>query len=225
MAQLLNYYIVVIQLVIQSLASHLYREEARSLYNTYLFIQTGIKIGSEDFSDILQNYTEWYFGIPLRLQGWRHIAVAIKREFIPPSYADLGLDEIGDQQQGYNTATARWIYGTISGSLPFLTTDTLLGFEDHNQQWFNVIGLRQGATPLPLKTLSKYISQATQHLSNIIPTSTTLYDNINSNSQRDIIKAIMDKKLVDFMLSLEASFRDILSSSIASLITSSQKLI
>ena len=34
----------------------------------------------------------------------------------------------------------------------------------------------------------------------------------------------MDKKLADFKLSLEASFRDILSSSIASLITSSQKL-
>ena len=95
-AQLLDYYIVVIRPVMQSLASHLYREEARSLYNTYLFIQTDIKIESEDFSNILQNYTEQYFSIPLRLQGWRYIAVAIKREFIPPSYADLGLDEIGD---------------------------------------------------------------------------------------------------------------------------------
>ena len=108
--------------------------------------------------------------------------------------------------------------------MPFLTTDTLLGFEDHNQQWFNVIGLGQGVTPLPLKTLSKHISQATQYLSNIIPTPTTLYDNINSNSQRDIIEAIMNKKLADFELSLETSFRDILSSSITSLITSSQKL-
>ena len=69
MAQLLDYYIVVIQPVIQSLASHLYREEARSFYNTYLFIQTGIKIESEDFSNILQNYTEQYFDISLRLQG------------------------------------------------------------------------------------------------------------------------------------------------------------
>ena len=34
----------------------------------------------------------------------------------------------------------------------------------------------------------------------------------------------MDKKLADFKLSLKASFRDILSSSITSLITSSQKL-
>ena len=108
--------------------------------------------------------------------------------------------------------------------MPFLIIDALLGFEDHNQQWFNVIGLGQGVTPLSLKTLSKHISQATQHLSNIIPTSTTLYDNINSNSQRDIIEAIIDKKLADFKLSLEASFRDILSSSIASLITPSQKL-
>ena len=151
--------------------------------------------------------------------------MAIKREFISPSYTDLGLDKIGDQQQGHNTATARRIYGTISGSLHFLTTDALLGFEDHNQQWFNVIGLRQGTIPLPLKTLSKYISQATQHLSKIIPTPTTLYNNINSNSQRDIIEAIINKKLADFKLSLEISFRDILSFSITSLITSSQKLI
>ena len=53
MAQLLNYYIVVIQPIMQSLASYLYGEEAKSLYNTYLFIQIGIKIESEDFSNIL----------------------------------------------------------------------------------------------------------------------------------------------------------------------------
>ena len=87
-----------LQPVKHSLAIHLYGEEARSLYNNYLFIQTGIKIESEDFSDILQNYTEQYFGIPLRLQGWRHIAVAIKREFIPLIYTDLGLNKIEDQQ-------------------------------------------------------------------------------------------------------------------------------
>ena len=107
----------------------------------------------------------------------------------------------------------------------FLTTDALLEFEDHNQQWFNVIKLEQDVTPLLLKTLSKHISQATQHLSNIILTPTTLYNNINSNSQRDIIKAIINKKLAYFKLSLETSFRDILSFSIISLITSSQKLI
>ena len=157
-AQLLDYYIVVIRPVMQSLASHLYREEARSLYNTYLFIQTDIKIESEDFSNILQNYTEQYFGIPLRLQGWRHIAVAIKREFILSSYTDLDLDKIKGQQQDHNTVTVRQIYEIISGSLLFLTTDALLGFEDYNQQWFNVIGLEQDITPLLLKTLSKHIS-------------------------------------------------------------------
>ena len=98
------------------MASHLYGEEARSLYNTYLFIQTGIKIESEDFSNILQNYTEQYFSISLRLQEWRHITVAIKREFILSSYTDLDLDKIKGQQQDHNTVTVRQIYEIISGS-------------------------------------------------------------------------------------------------------------
>ncbi|KAH9922438.1 uncharacterized protein B0H18DRAFT_879469 [Fomitopsis serialis] len=94
--------------------------------------------------------TDTYMGIGLSLQYWRHIAVSLMREFIPPSNM---ADNFGDKSMNHNTNMARRVYAREVGHLAFLTTDAMLEARRFCEPWHNVLGLGKLPCPVALRVL------------------------------------------------------------------------
>ncbi|KAH9833103.1 uncharacterized protein C8Q71DRAFT_713220, partial [Rhodofomes roseus] len=92
--------------------------------------------------------TSAHMGVGLSLHIWRHIAVSLMREFIPPTSIQ---DNFGDKTMNHNTNMARRIYAREVGHLPSLTTDAMLESRRFCEMWHDVLGVGKSPCPVPLR--------------------------------------------------------------------------
>ncbi len=152
LAQILVYYLIHIRPVEAFFAGILWGAEAEKNYREFLYMQNGKRVTSEQFSSHLQRWSSKYFDSELSVNPYRHIAIALKRAFIPPSYNDpFAGNDVGDLAAGHSSKQAGQTYATEVSSLPFLTSDAMLTFGDWCELWHDVLGFGKNPPPLPLR--------------------------------------------------------------------------
>ena len=109
---------------------------------------------SEKFSSILQDATTKYMNCGLTLRYWRHIAIAIQREFVPHISSS---HHHADTLANHSTAQARRTYAAEEGQLPEHTTDAMIDSRRECEAWHNVLGWGELPPPPPMR-LSHYNS-------------------------------------------------------------------
>ena len=87
-------------------------------------------------------------------QTWRHIAVAISREFIPPHKRPMQGDRLMDMASSHSTHVARGHYAITDGDLPMLTTDAIHEFQQIDEAWHNICGVGPSIPPPPLRNMT-----------------------------------------------------------------------
>lgn len=163
LADQVHFYCVVIRPVEILIAGILDDEESVAQHREFLWMQDGKKMTSEIFSHILERTLEQHMGVGLNLSSWRHIAIAIMREFIPPH---LTGDHVGDTLSNHSTNQARQTYSRENGQLPFLTTDALLDSRRFCELWHDVLNVGGHPIPIPLR-LQGY--QTTHQQASVVP--------------------------------------------------------
>ena len=96
-----------------------------------------------------------YFQCRLTPIQYRHLAVAIAREFIPPQF-EIGGDNTVDLALGHSTAQARHRYAINEGDLPWLTHDAIWEYRSVCEQWWNICGVGPMDPPNPLRLAHTY---------------------------------------------------------------------
>ena len=150
LSKLLDRYLVLIRPVESIFAQVLDDSEGCAIYQEYLWVQSGKQMTSKDFSQILSNSTRNFMGCQLSLKTWRHIAIAIIREFNPPR---LGQNKISDLLSNHSTHQAQKTYARETTQLPFLTTDMMLESRDACTFWHDTLGFGKQKPPIPFRLL------------------------------------------------------------------------
>lgn len=126
--------------------------DGRAVYDEFLWVQGGQQMTSPQFSTLLGQVTDEFMGTHLTLRPWRHISVALMREFIHPHY---DRDYLGDLLSNHSTAQAQKTYARELTQLPFLTTDLLYKSQEICEAWHDVLGVGKHDPPLPMRLLTK----------------------------------------------------------------------
>ena len=205
LAKLLEYYLVVFRPLETTLAGIIYGKDAAQLYHDYLYVERGERVSSKDFGQYFTTITAQYMNVPLLMSYYRHAAIAIKREFIDAIYHITSThdDEVGDLLSGHSTPTARRIYATKYGDLPFLTTDAIREYINFCMRWHQVMGYGDGPIPLPLQMLRK-VADSDGKL-DVAFLRETIYSTVRE-SVRDEIKEVVREELQNLASSIGASF-------------------
>lgn len=122
--------------------------------NTYLLVCCGTKMTSDDVSSTLRKHTAEYMGASLGINAWRHLSVAVQREFIPSHFL-TGGDRTTDSAANHSTEVARGWYGVLTDSLPRLTTDAMWEFNFLDRLWHDIVGFGENAPPAPIRLTYK----------------------------------------------------------------------
>ncbi|TFY57052.1 hypothetical protein EVJ58_g7263 [Rhodofomes roseus] len=147
-AGLLDFFLVAVRPLECVVAHALDGPSGQAKHEEFVWMANGKQYDSEQFSHILQRITSAHMGVGLSLHIWRHIAVSLMREFIPPTSIQ---DNFGDKTMNHNTNMARRIYAREVGHLPSLTTDAMLESRRFCEMWHDVLGVGKSPCPVPLR--------------------------------------------------------------------------
>jgi len=149
-------YVIVIRSFEQILAYSQWGESAYHLYDEYYFVQMGKRFSGDMIYHQFPRMFQKFFGANYSLADYRLWAIAVMREYIPPQYhIRQSGDTIGDKASQHSTATARRVYSTLEGGLPYMTSDAMWFYDEFCRQWHDIVGLGLNAPPLALKIINK----------------------------------------------------------------------
>lgn len=151
-AQLLEYYLIVIRPLETLMASQIYGFSEAQTYHFYFHVHQGKRITAKVFRDIFASFLKDYVDFNAGVAAWRQCVSAIKKEYILPIFLKkANWDDAGDLQAGHSSYTATRNYGLTKQQMSDLTTEILITFIQFSHQWIEFLGL-DGKTPtLPLR--------------------------------------------------------------------------
>lgn len=154
-AQHLFYYLVHVRPLEVFLSEKIYGLNAKVLCQEFLYVQLGKQVTSDQFSHFMSQIMATYCGAAIGIRAWRHLAIALKREFIPPSMVDpfQTHQDVSDLAASHSTWTARKTYAIDQNSLPLLSTDAMLEHETFCKHWHSVLHFGTHLPPIPLRQL------------------------------------------------------------------------
>ncbi|KAH9011295.1 hypothetical protein EDB84DRAFT_1445251 [Lactarius hengduanensis] len=164
-AQHLFYYLVHVRPLETFLSEKVYGASAKTLYQEFLYVQLGKQVTSDQFSHSMSQIMASQCGAAIGIRAWRHLAIALKREFIPPSLVDpfQNHQDVGDMAASHSTWTARKNYAIDQNSLPLLSTDAMLAHEAFCKCWHSVLHFGTLPPPIPMRQLQNNQYQRTIH--------------------------------------------------------------
>ena len=191
-------YVVIIKSFEQALAYSQWGESGYRLYDEYYFVQMGKRFSGDMIYHQFPRMFQKFFGVNYSLADYRLWAIAVMREYIRPEY-HIGQagDTIGDKASQHSTATARRVYSTLEGGLPYMTSDAMWFYDEFCRQWHDIVGLGLNAPPLALKIINKL--QRQNHLS-ILPSASipknpsTAHISSATEASDDIVQAVTSLK-------------------------------
>lgn len=147
-------YLIFVRPVEELIARELWGEEARVLYNEYMYVEMGKRVEPDMFSRHLKSFMEEFVGVSIGVEELRQVSVSIMREYIPAEshYAVMG-NNVGDLIQDHLTSTSHGSYACLDGSLPYLTTDAMFKYDDFCTRWHCVTGFGKHPPPHPLRLI------------------------------------------------------------------------
>ncbi len=134
------------------LAGILHGPAASALYREYLMVKHDQKLESPAFAKKFLEFTKKHIHQEINISTWRHIAAAIKREYIPQYFYKHfnGGSDIGDLQGGHSSNTANRLYAVSKNELANLNTQFLYYSCNFCRKWQDTLGVGRGIPPLPL---------------------------------------------------------------------------
>lgn len=188
-AQHLFYYLVHVRPLEIFLSEKVYGSKAKVLCQEFLYVQLGKQVTSDQFSHFMSQLMATYCGAAIGIRAWRHLAIALKREFIPPSMVDpfQTHQDVSDLAASHSTWTARKTYAIDQKSLPLLSTDAMLEHEVFCKCWHSVLQFGTHSPPTPLRQLQA--GQCQQSHSNLSEAAASLeaMKNIASEIQKTML--------------------------------------
>lgn len=186
-AQHFFYYLVHVRPLEIFLSAKVYGPSAKVLYQEFLYVQLGKQVTSDQFSHFMSQLMATYCGATIGIRAWRHLAIALKREFIPPSMVDpfQTHQDVSDLAASHSTSTARRTYAIDQNSLPLLSTDAMLEHEAFCKHWHTVLDFGTSSPSVPLRQLQNGQSRSHQNISGA-EISLTAMKNIVSDIQKDM---------------------------------------
>jgi hypothetical protein len=116
-----------------------------------MWVQNGKHISKDSFSTTFRNLMEKYVGCAITPRSWRHVAVGMAREYIPPS---AHLNNTLDLVLAHTTHQARFTYAGVAGDVPMMTNDAIWEYRDTSHAWWEVVGVGSVASlPRPLRLI------------------------------------------------------------------------
>jgi hypothetical protein len=114
-----------------------------------------------------------YWHVPLGVQEFHHISVALKQAFIPRMYENFDHD-ISDNFSKHSTHMARMRYGIETDGLAHAMTDYLMSSWDFCKRYWDIGGLRVSkGYAIPLRFLRQAaevkLEQSTAEVSTVMP--------------------------------------------------------
>lgn len=185
-------YLILLRPIEVLLADICWGSAVKALYQEFLYVSSGKRITSDMFGKILELHTSTYMKCEMGRRPYRHISIAIKREFIPPMYHGMIVNEIGDLSAGHSSHQARHTYAQEYGSLPWLTTDRLFDCRKFSEAWHDVLGIGSNPIPMPIRNTSHYKHQAIPTVQSISATTASSPSAISAQ-QSPIIPSAMDQ--------------------------------
>jgi hypothetical protein len=155
LAELLDFYLLVIRPVEAEFAWILWGEEAHHVYDEYLWVHLGGYVTDEQqFSNTLQKTTNRLCGVGLSIRPYRQLIIAVARVYLG-SEAEIDEDDEDDllaRQSNHSPEIRARIYAPEEGHLPCMSSDVLLRYGRVSEAWWRLTGFKPGAAPLlPLK--------------------------------------------------------------------------
>jgi hypothetical protein len=166
-AQHFFYYLVYVRPLEIFLSAKVYGPSTKVLYQEFLYVQLGKQVTSDQFSHSMSQLMAAHCGTAIGIRAWQHLAIALKREFIPPSMVDpfQTHQDVSDLAASHSTRTARKTYAIDRNSLPLLSTDAMLEHEAFCKHWHSVLHFGTSSPPAPLRQLQDGQSKCHQNIS------------------------------------------------------------
>lgn len=152
--KLLLDYLILVRPIEAMLAQECFGDEVRSNYEEFLFVRNGERVTADYFSRMLETTTIKYMGVCIGVRAWRHLAIAIMREFVPEIY-QVGVTEVGDASSAHSSNTAKSTYGVSWGMLGGETSRSMRAHRKFCTLWQELWGFGAGPVPIPLEHLQK----------------------------------------------------------------------
>ncbi len=151
LGKLLDRFLILIRPVESIFAQVLDDPNGCAVYQEYLWVQSGQQMTSGDFSQILSATTRDFIGCELGLHIYRHVAISVAREHIPPSFNGNNMSDI---LCNHGSGQAQKTYARETHQLPFLTTDVLMESREACSSWHDTLGFGSNKPPIPFRLLT-----------------------------------------------------------------------
>jgi hypothetical protein len=138
-------YLLLVRPVEELLSRIAYDYQSVQNYHYYMYVCQGKRMAASDFSRLLGSKLKQYTGAHLTVNPYRHVAVALQREFIPPEHTAMG-NRWADLCLGHSTTTARGHYAHEEDSA-YISADAMWEFERVNFQWHDILGVGRRNPP------------------------------------------------------------------------------
>lgn len=170
------------------LASYIMDITRARTYLSYIFVHHGIVLQSNNFTDILQHYTEKYIGIQLGLRSYRQVMCSIlcciaRTDFGAPDQDDQDLIAI-HSQFGHSSAVAQAHYGIQNtNALAEVSHTAVCHMQRVSSRWHQCLG--HSHPHLPINSPSELLEadQTTQIIEGL---KGPLSSMVQSHTQRSI---------------------------------------
>lgn len=166
LSRLLEQYFLVIRPLEKELAYHVYGKQSSKIYSEYLWVREGRKMTARGMYKKFRTFLEDYCKIKAGIKVYRQICVEIGRTFLGSEFeiVEGGLEALS-AQRGHSLQTERAHYAPEVHHLPAMSSDLLLRFGRVSEAWWEVLGLRPDAPPLPpLRHRFKTVAKAQDEL-------------------------------------------------------------
>ncbi|KZS99488.1 uncharacterized protein LAESUDRAFT_667911, partial [Laetiporus sulphureus 93-53] len=197
LSTLLDFYCLVIRPIEVLIAHEMEGEAGVLLHHEFLFCQDGHHIDSRHFSRSLERFSERYMKEAFTIHTWRHMAIAIQREFLGD--LDLSGDHMGDLLSNHGTAQARKTYAREHGDLPFLTSDAMWDSRLICEQWHDILGWGKNIPPLPKRLYRSAASASIIHN----PASPSSSSQLNAVNLENLVNAAVKVAIGDLKFDIQ----------------------
>lgn len=175
LARIIEVYLLIIRPMERDFARILWGEEVGQLYDEYLWVRMGKRVGEDQFSSDLKDFTESHCGVAVGVRPYRQLTVQIARTYLGSEYEiDEDEDDVLAAQRGHGLGTSRRIYAPEVGHLPCMSSDLLLRFGHVSEKWWELTGFREGFPKmLPLHVRRQVQETLRKQQTTDAPTTTT----------------------------------------------------
>ena len=117
------------------------RQEGAAHHRSHLFVHNGTPQSPDSFTSIITSTSLKYFDVALNPSTWRHLQIAISKEFNIRQIMEYG-QSANDLQASHSTRTAEQHYALSRDDVQSISDGTFLLFHASSREWQALMGYK-----------------------------------------------------------------------------------